>query len=490
MIDYIRTYYPEDFNDFIESSEYIALIDLIAFLGQSLAFRVDLNSRENFLETAERRDSVLRLARMLSYFPKRSQVARGLLKFDSVSTTENVFDSNGNNLSNNVIIWNDVTNPDFFEQFTLVMNATLQSTQRFGKPAFKAIINGINTEEYEMNIVPQTTPLFAFTRPVNGRSTAFELVSGSYSGTKFIYEPPPIPGNTFNLIYRNDGRGNESINTGFFVYFKQGGLQSLDFNIPEKIANRVVNIDVNNVDNTDIWLFGLDDAGNAAEEWSKVPAITGSNVIFNNISNEERNLFAVNSRENDQVDLVFADDVFANIPVGNYRTLFRTGNGLTYKVPSEDMQNITVDIPYLSRTNQLETLTLTLSLQQTVANANARESLEDVKRKAPQQFYTQNRMITGEDYNIFPLTSFNDIVKVKAVNRTSSGISRFFDVRDPTGKYSNTNMFAEDGAFYRFEEVLEFNFEFINQNDILNVIANTIEPILRDKESLHFYYKN
>ena len=37
MIDYLRTYYPEDFNDFTESSEYIALIDLIAFLGQSLA---------------------------------------------------------------------------------------------------------------------------------------------------------------------------------------------------------------------------------------------------------------------------------------------------------------------------------------------------------------------------------------------------------------------------------------------------------------------
>ena len=29
MIDYIQLYYPEDFNDFIESSEYIALIDLI-----------------------------------------------------------------------------------------------------------------------------------------------------------------------------------------------------------------------------------------------------------------------------------------------------------------------------------------------------------------------------------------------------------------------------------------------------------------------------
>ena len=43
MIQYLRENYPEDFNDYIESSEYLALIDLIAFLGQSLAFRMDLN---------------------------------------------------------------------------------------------------------------------------------------------------------------------------------------------------------------------------------------------------------------------------------------------------------------------------------------------------------------------------------------------------------------------------------------------------------------
>ena len=39
MIDYLRNYYPEDFNDFLESSEYVALIDLLAFLGQSLALK-------------------------------------------------------------------------------------------------------------------------------------------------------------------------------------------------------------------------------------------------------------------------------------------------------------------------------------------------------------------------------------------------------------------------------------------------------------------
>ena len=50
MISYIRENYPEDFTDYIESSEYMALVDAVAFLGQSLSFRLDLASRENFIE--------------------------------------------------------------------------------------------------------------------------------------------------------------------------------------------------------------------------------------------------------------------------------------------------------------------------------------------------------------------------------------------------------------------------------------------------------
>ena len=67
FIDYLRSYYPETFNDYIESSEFIALMDVMAFMGQGLAFRNDLNTRENFIDTAERRDSVVKLANLVSY---------------------------------------------------------------------------------------------------------------------------------------------------------------------------------------------------------------------------------------------------------------------------------------------------------------------------------------------------------------------------------------------------------------------------------------
>jgi len=182
MVDYLRLYYPEDFNDFVESSEFIALIDLIAFLGQSLAFRGDLNARENFIDTAQRRDSVLKLARLISYNPKRNIPASGFLKVDSVSTTETLYDSNGLNLAGLVINWADSANDNWAEQFTAVINASLNSNQAVGKPSNSKLINNINTEEYQINLVPNLTATFAFSAAIEGSQISFEAVSPTTAG--------------------------------------------------------------------------------------------------------------------------------------------------------------------------------------------------------------------------------------------------------------------------------------------------------------------
>ena len=77
-----------------------------------------------------------------------------------------------------------------------------------------------------------------------------------------------------------------------------------------------------------------------------------------------------------------------------------------------------------------QTLTLTLTLTNSYQNGADTESQVDIQNNAPLNFYTQNRMITGEDYNLAPLASSQDILKIKAVNRTSSGISRNFEIID------------------------------------------------------------
>lgn len=488
MIDYLRLYYPEDFNDFIESSEYIALIDVIAFLGQSLAFRGDLNARENFLDTAERRDSILKLARLISYNPKRNIGAAGFLKINSISTTELLTDSNGLTITNTPISWNDSTNPNWQEQFSIVMNAALISSQTVGKSGNSQTINGIRNDEYSINLTTGQSPTFPFSASVQNTTMNFEAVSATSVGQPYIYEVEPRPANKFNLLYRNDNQGNGSNNTGFFLYFKQGSLASTDFNILDAIPNRVLSAGFSGINNTDVWLYDLTTQLLENNLWTSVPAVAGINVIYNHLS--ARNLYQVNSTPGDQIDLVFGDGSFANIPQGNFRLYYRQSNGLTYKITPDEIQNVSVSINYVSRDGNVETLTVRASLNYTVTNATAAETIDDIRQKAPQQYYSQGRMITGEDYNIVPYTSFSDVLKVKALNRTSSGVSRYIDVSDTSGKYSSTNVFGQDGYLYTNEVLSTLNFTFQTSSNVQQLLQDNLTTILNSKEMQHFYYAN
>jgi len=487
MITYLRENYPEDFNDYIESSEYMALIDAIAFLGQSLAFRIDLASRENFIELAETKESVLRLARLLSYNAKRNSPATGLLKFDTISTSESIIDSTGKDLAQQVIIWNDPTNPNWFEQFVAVLNSAMSDNTEFGRGQGTAIIQGLSTEQYRFRSLFADVPLFNFTKVVANRRMAFEVVSTSFAESESIYEESPLPGREMGFIYRQDGQGSGSANTGFFLMLKQGSLEVTDFNIEVPTTNEIVTVDVPNINNNDVWLYSLDSLGIQVDEWIKTPSLTGSNIAYNSISSNIRNIYSVITKADDKIDLIFADGVYGNLPQGAFRSYYRTSIGQEYVITPADMRGITVSIPYVNKEGVTHELTINLGLKSTIANAATSEDIDSVRTRAPAIYYTQNRMVTGEDYQLAPLTSSQDILKVKSINRTSSGISRNFDIIDASGKYSNVNVFADDGFIYKSEKETLLSFKYSNRLDIVNFIRRSIEPLITTDEFYNFY---
>jgi hypothetical protein len=487
MVAYLRENYPEDFNDYIESSEYLALIDLIAFLGQNLAFRFDLNARENFLELAERRESVLRLARLLSYNAKRNQPSTGLLKFTSVSTTESILDSNGRDLSEKTIVWNDSTNSNWYEQFIKVINAALPEVAQFGKPYDSAVISGVPCQQYRFNATNTETAVYGFTKSIDGRNMPFEIVSSSFRDSDKIYEEDPYPGRSLAFIYRDDSNGTSSSNTGFFCHFRQGTLQESTFAITRPSTTETVDLDSTNINNTDIWLYDLDSVGFEQNLWTKVDAVEGNNVIYNSISKGIRKIYSVLSKTGDRVRLSFADGVFGDLPQGNFKVYFRTSNGLTYTINPNNIRNVSIDIPYLSKTGKQETLSIAMGLFYSVNNATSAESSDSIKRNAPSTYYTQNRMITGEDYNVLPLSINQEIIKIKSVNRTSSGISRYFDLKDASGKYSHTNLFATDGVIYKEDITDAFTFTFSSLTDIENTVSTKVETLLSTRIIKDFY---
>jgi hypothetical protein len=489
MVAYLRENYPDDFNDFVESSEYVALIDLIAYVAQALSFRVDLNARENFLETAERRNSILRLARLINYNAKRNKPATGLLKIDSISTTQDINDSSGTNISRQTIIWNDSANSNYREQFTAILNAANQTGQLFGKPREKNKISGVDTEVYTLASNQNGLPMFQFTKSVGGISRSFEIVPSTINESQSVYENDPIEGSGLTYLYRNDGSGDSSNNTGFFLLFKQGTMQSTDFVVDSAITNYVKSVDVSNINDTDVWLYKLDQFGQLSEKWTEVSSLSGNNAIYNSLSKNVRNIYNVVTKNNDAIDLVFGDGNFSNLPLGSFKTYYRISDNDKYALQSADMQNIQAEVPYVDSNGSQQTLTISMSLKASVYNSAAAESNESIKEKAGQVYYSQNRMITAEDYQVVPLSASQEIVKVRSVNRSASGISRAKEILDPTGAYSNVSVFAEDGILYKEESSPTFTFSFKNRNEIQSALDVSVESKLKEAYSRQFYYE-
>jgi hypothetical protein len=487
FIDYLQLNYPETFNDYVESSEFVALLDVIAFMGQGLAFRNDLNARENFIDTAERRDSVVKLANLVSYTPKRNIAGQGYLKVTSIKSSQNITDINGLNLSNVPVLWNDPANPNWLEQFNTIINAALIDTQRIGRPGNVSEVAGVDTSEYSIQIAPNALPIVPFTSTVDGVSMNFELCSVSSVDSNSIYEIPPAPTGRFNMVYRNDKLGFGSPDSGFFFYFKQGALQTFDFSLQQQIANQNINIDIQGINNTDTWLYKLNQ-GNIRDLWRQV-----ENVYANAYLQTERTdkqIFSVSSRFNDQVTYVFGDGVFSEIPVGNFRAYVRAGNALTYTIYPSDMNGLSVTFTYVSRLGRAEILTLGLSLTQTVTTAQARESISNIKQRAPTRYYTQNRMVNGEDYNNFPYTLYSSIIKSKAINRSSVGVSKNLDLLDPTGKYSSTVSYGNDGGLYLDSNDGFLNLTINNSSDIIAFFTGTLASVLTLNRATQYYIQN
>ena len=445
--DYVRLAMPEKFNDWIVDSEFVAILDVLSWLAGVVNFRTDIAARENFIDVAESKQSILRLARFLSYNPNRCQPATGILKITDVQTNDDVFDAFGTNLNNSKIIWNDSNNSNWFDQFTSVINNALVNTNPFGTPISDGTLSGLSTQLYRLNGLASSSSL-GFSSNVSGTSMDFEICNGDFINNARMFERTPNPNNAFQFYYLNDNQGNASSRTGFFLLFKQGTTNNQVFKITNPVENQLIDIGDTNINQNDVWVNTIDDQANVLYNWTKVPAIFNNNITYNNIPIDQRNIFSVVTRDNDQITLRFSDGRFGNAPSGNIQVSYRVSNGLVYQINPSEINNISLPLTYLNSKGVQKTLTITFSLYESISNASASETVEEIRQRAPQVFGTQGRMVSGEDYNIFPLSS-NLAVKIKAVNRVYSGQSRYIDLQDPTGTFQDLSLFSEDGMFFR-----------------------------------------
>ena len=492
---YVTLQCPEDYNDWANSSECGIFVNGLSYLGSIINYRVDLNAHDIFPSTTERRQSLLNFVKILSYSPKRNIAALGIAKITSIRTTEGIYDSLGNSLQEIKINWNDSANPNWQEQFLTILNRALSSTNPFGKPLKKMSYNGISTQTYELNNLKNNSCVYSFTSVVNGSVKQFEVVNADLDTELYtIEEKTPIPEQGFNILYRTDGTGNSSSNTGFFVYWKQGNLKSQNIQFDEKIENNYFNINETNINNYDVWFQSINsETGLVKENWEKIPA--NEYLVYNNLDTDIRNIYRVESNDNDTITLRFSDGKFGTIPVGYFRVWYRisAGNDDMYIKPG-DISNINITIPYKS-SNSSDVNTYYLTLEFTVSNSEhitqsvPQESMEYIRERAPELYSTQNRMVTGSDYNYFPKSYTQRIKLLKSIVRTYSGNTRYIDFNDPTGTYQDLQLLGTDGYIYSNSGLSSLD---IPSSDWTNVdeLIEMLNKELRKISLSNFYYEN
>ena len=485
MVDYVRNTYPENYNDWIESSEFVALLDVVAQMGHNLAFRVDLNSRNNFLSTAERQESVYKLAEFIGYTPRRNVPAFGEMKVVSVKTNEPVIGSAGTSLGGQEIKFESTNNVNNLDDFIAVMNSVLQFGNQYGSPKKQTSVGNISQQFYELNN-NENQIKFDVSGIANGQSTTFNIVSVDFDNNT-VYEKSPNPSSAFGIYYKNSGLGLTNKDTGFFFGVKEGNLQFQDIRITEPIDNQTIDINVDNVNNSDVWVQTINPDGSVVKNWTSVRNISGySNATYNEVMASQRDIYSIKTRKNNQISINFADQTFGNAPLGIIRVWYRVSKNESYTVRPDDLTNKKITVQYQGIDGNNYTATFTLQLKTSITNASANESLDSIKQNAPLTYASQNRLVTANDYNTIYGLQTSSVVKVKSINRTFSGHSRYVDFTDPTGEYSNLLLNGTDGVLTQ-DNVTKTQTTVVGMNKDY-IFEKYVKPQLNDFDLINLYY--
>jgi len=485
LIDYFKLYHQE-YNNYIESDEFIMMIEAFAYISELYAYRLDVVAHENFISTAQRKDSVLRLAKLISYAPSRNIPGRGLVKLVSVTTTESVIDSNGNDLSNTRIKWNDINNADWKEQFILVLNRALKQSFGTVMPSDRVQVQDQLFELYALKNIPLTNGVIKYTTVVNGTTVPMELVSSAL-GENGPYEHRPEVNAVFNILYGADGLSDSSNTTGFFILTKQGQLQKQQTRFDGVTPNQTYDILVDNINDTDVWVNNvdantriiLDDRSTRlirSGEWEEVDVAYAHNVIFNTTST--RNKFEIETLQNDNIRVIFGDGEFASTPSGDFDIWYRTSANSDLTISPTAILNYESNFSYIDNNNNVQTLLFSYSLISPIQNAAPSEDIEHIRKMAPSVYYSQDRMVNGADYNSFMLQD-QTILKLKSVNRSFAGESQYMHWYDASSTYTNVKIFGDDLSLYYVDSVQQL-LTIPNNIAAVTVINNYVEPLLSD----------
>lgn len=405
LIEYAKTYFPQTYSDFNESSPGMMFIEMASYLGDVLGYYIDDTLKESLMITAEDKANVIALSNYLGYKPKvTSPALTKLAVYQRVPVNSN-------------------NEPD--SNFYLRIKEGMEVEASNGVLFRTTELLDFNDEtEREISVLDQdgnTPTAFLIKKYVNVISAELKEISINFSSTPSAFSKIQIADtNVIDIYDVRDSSGNKWYEVPYLaqetVYVDYGITEKTDMDLnefrgqPNTASNVLKLIKTSrrfvkqvNEDNTTTIVFG---GGSNT---------SGDETFIPNLKNVGLGLNSSINRLNESFDPAnfLKTNTYGQSPTGEMIVSYLVGGGVSSNVGKGEIVRIQT-IEFDDDTSSFDEFELRQyrSVKNSVAVENEEpatggrgaETINEIRQNALANYGSQNRAVTRKDYQVRALS--------------------------------------------------------------------------------------
>ena len=405
LIEYAKTYFPQTYSDFNESSPGMMFIEMASYLGDVLSYYTDDTLKESLMLYSEDKQNVVALAEYLGYKPKvTSPSIVKLAVYQTVPATGT----------------GDGVKPDLDYCLRIKEGMVVKSSQGTNFRTSELLDFAVEDEReisiYQSNAGTPTSYLIK--KYVNAISAELRTIEFDFGSSPQQFSKVQLgEDNVIDIYDVRDSNGNKWYNVPYLaqemVYVEYANSEQTDKDLSqfkESVPNVLKVIKTSrrfttkvNEDNTTSLVFG---GGNST---------SGDELLIPNFKNVGLGL-------NNSIDKLGASFDPANFlktksygqaPTGTFTISYLVGGGVESNVGVGELNNIeTIEFDEDNTSFQNNELALYRVSKNSVACDNEEtgtggkgaDTIEEIRENALANFGSQNRAVTRKDYQVRALS--------------------------------------------------------------------------------------
>jgi len=426
LMNYAKSYFPDTYRDFNETSPGMMLLEMNAYVGDVLSFYIDKQYQEMLLPLAEERRNIITMAKMFGYKVKPIVPAYVDLTFTSEV-----------NASSGDVSKVDYSNAGTFDagiEITANTNSDIIFTTL--EPIDFRISASNDTETIGTTDASGLASTYTLSRTVRAVSATQKTISFQI-GTPEKFKTLTIPDtNIIDIISCIDSNGNNWYEVDYLAQDKV----PIQTHYTNDINRDSAYVDATGLSTSEAVPFSLTYATTTKRFTRETNQDNTTSLVFGNgvlkdgqlvddgyIDMEQVGIIIPGQTNdlNQSINPLLGDEYSTLGETPNQTTLtitYRVGGGITSNVPSGDVST-TPSITAQSG-NTSATLT-TVTNNQPARGGKDEEDTIEIKERAKAFFTTQNRCVTKEDYEARVLnipSKFGNIAKAYVTRGQVSNI--------------------------------------------------------------------